>query len=336
MTFDEYSEKIKLLSGLLRFPIGEFFDLEFSPHAEEYLDVITFYDTTLQNYALYGIVPAFIYFNNYTSRNAKAGILNGNYLISMNKGLIFWLIKSFKDEPRIDEIDIPLFNRLRPHLDVPISKLMYQMSVHFTFYHEMAHLIQQSDIIGLNLEEIPIENAEYDETKHLLELDADEFSSLCLGSHALQYLQKLFGEGGKPVLEALLIILNVPIILYVLSFYTNGKDFYLREMSHPHPAIRLMLITLTIVHYCNQSLSIKKREFQIDYKFVIQQALEMAQYMETEFMSTKRVETLIKVLRENLEDILKYVDYFNGLKEGNESLAVYKWNQVAVNKDEEE
>lgn len=336
MTKEEYLERIEHLSELLGFPISEFFDLQFSPYADEYLEVLKFYEETLSNHSIYGIEPAFIYFNNFISRNAKAGLINGTYLISMNMGLIFWLIKNFRDEENIDLVQVPLFTVLKPHLDVSISKLMYQTTVHFTFYHEMSHLIQESEFLNLYLDEIPREVEEYSDEQHLLELDADEFSSLCLGSHTLQYHKKLFGEGGKPVLEALLITMCAPIIRYVLSFHANNESLYFHEKSHPHPAIRIMLITLTIVEYCNQSLVVENRDFVIDHKFVIEQALRISKQIEEEIYHENKVENLIQALRTNLNDILEYVAYFNHLKEGNTSLSVYKWNQNALNIDIEQ
>jgi hypothetical protein len=180
------------------------------------------------------------------------------------------------------------------------------------------------------LDEVP-QPIEYKRRKHLLEIDADEFSSLCLGTHVLQYAQKLFPKTlNQEILEGLLIFCLVPVFVYMTSFGGGEGEIYFKDKSHPHPIIRVMLVTMTICHYINQSLNENGNEFSVDYNTVLNRILQVADEMEQKVFESPYVNDFIKTLKENLNEILDYVDYFDKLKIEDKTLAVYKWNQNVV------
>ncbi len=328
MTISEYNLKILEIEKELELPKNEFFDIEFCPERPEILDLFNFYITTLEQQSYYGISPCFIYINNYRIINARAGVIYGKGVITINCGLLFWLFSEFKNKLEIDTYKgIKLFELLKPRLDLPISKLMYQTGLHFTFYHEMAHLVQKSEQLTPFLDEKPQNNEEYSKERHLLELDADEFSSLCIGTHTMQYAEKLFNKSlNASVFEGIICLILIPIILYLISFSKYEDDIYFETNTHPHPSIRLINIALTITHYCNQSLKAKKYDFQIDQFRVITYALEIAHELDVEFYQLNRVEHFRKILSENRRKISKYIHSFVELKKNNDSLSVSKWN----------
>lgn len=328
MSIENYRSTLKEIQDRTQLPSSEFFDMEFSPHGEEFLEAFTFYMETLGDNSDYGITPAFMYFNNYINRNAKAGFLKDTYLITINKGTLHWLMDNFKLNNRIESSDIRLIGVTSKFIDTAPSNLMYQMCFHFTVYHELAHLIQKSTYLESHLDEVPKAN-DYSDRRHLLEIDADEFSSLCLGTHILQYAEKLFPTTlNQEILEGLLIFCLVPVFIYMISFGGGKEDIYFREKSHPHPIIRVMLVTMTICHYMDQSLVESGKQFSVNYNSVLNRVLQVAnEKMEQKVFESPNVDNFIQSLQGNHNEVLNYVEFFDILKNEDNTLAVYKWNQ---------
>lgn len=339
MTLKEYNTEILEIQKSLQLQSNDFFDCEFSPHKEEILEVFKFYNEALLNHAYYGIKPAYIYINNYTTINAFASYHRdkNKYSVSINIGTILWLIQTFKLNDCIThKSNIRLFQIIQPNIDTPINNLMYQTALHYTFYHEMAHLIQNSSYLELNLEEAPREDG-YTEKRHILELDADEFSSLCIGTHILQYVEKMFGARlNQPIMEGMLVLMCIPIILYLTSFNSFKGELYFEEKTHPHPVIRLFVIVLTVIQYCNQSLSKEDKEITIDHKEIIFRSLSISSEVERKCLMRDKISQFIVSLKNNTKQIIEYVHKFEELRKQDVSLSVNKWNvQVGLreNKD---
>lgn len=327
MSIDNYRRAIREIQERVGLPDSEFFDMEFSPHREEFLEAFNFYTETLARNLDYGIVPAYMYYNNFTSRNAKAGLVQDTYLITINMGTLHWLMDKFKLNDSIASSRIRLIDIVSNNIDTTPHNLMYQMCFHFTVYHELAHLIQKSPFLESHLEEAPKIN-EYSDRRHLLEIDADEFSSLCLGTHILQYAEKLFPLTlNQEILEGILTFCLVPVFIYMTSFKGGKGEMYFKERSHPHPITRVLLVTMTICHYINQSLAEKGKVFSVNYSVVLNRTLQVAGEMEQNVFNSPYVEDFIQTLRYNIQGILDYVDYFDGLKIEDNTLAVAKWNQ---------
>ena len=327
MSIDIYRRAIREIQERVGLPDSEFFDMEFSPHREEFLEAFNFYTETLTRHSNFGIVPAYMYYNNFTSRNAKAGFVADTFLITVNMGTLHWLMEKVKLNDSIASSKIRLIEVVSTYIDTTPHNLMYQMCFHFTVYHELAHLIQKSPFLESHLEEVPKKNA-YSDRRHLLEIDADEFSSLCLGTHIHQYAEKLFPLTlNQEILEGILTFCLVPIFIYMTSFEGGDGEMYFKERSHPHPIIRVMLATMTICDYINQSLDVKGKEYSVNYPRVLNRTLQVAGEMEQNVFNSPYVEDFIQTLRINIQGILDYVDYFDRLKNEDNTLAVAKWNQ---------
>ncbi|MFI0429213.1 hypothetical protein [Mariniflexile sp. HMF6888] len=330
MTLEEYKIKILEIQKALELNMCDFFDCEFSPQREEILEVFKFYNEALLNHSYYGIVPAYIYINNYTNVNAFATYYRDKqkYSVSINIGTIIWLIQTFKlNHCIVNNTNIRLFQIIEPNIDTSINNLMYQTALHYTFYHEMAHLIQNSTFLELNLEEIPRPDG-YLERKHVLELDADEFSALCLGTHLLQYVEKIFDNRlNKPIMEGMLVLMCIPIMLYLTSFNSFDYEIYFEENTHPHPVIRLFVIVLTVVQYCNESLEKEDKGFTVDHKEIIYRSLALSSQVETICFNRDKISQFIINLRDNTAGVIDYVHKFEELRKKDASLSVNKWNE---------
>lgn len=329
MTLENYREYIAEIINTVGLHRNLFSDLEGLDNELEFLNVFKFYRDTLKLNCDYGIEPAFLFFINSDTLNAKATRSpNDEFLLGINRGTINWLIDNFKSNHRlITDNNILLFNNLTPYLDTPINNLMYQAGCHFTFYHEMAHLIQKSDYLNLSMEENPQPVEIFDLNRHLLEIDADTYSALCLGTHIMQYSEKIFGKNpSKLVVESLIILFSIPIILYLLSFSGNSLELYYRESTHPHPAIRLTNFIMVLTHYCNNVLDGKNSGFTANQGDMFISAMEIAEKLQKPFFGN---ETVTIYRKEITESRLGVIEYLSVLVEGNKNLtttATHKWN----------
>lgn len=329
MTLEEYRESNNAIIQNVGISNELLCNLDSTHNRTEFLEVYKFYQETLEINVHYGIDPAHFFFVNSDTINARAGLSNnGTYLIGINRGTINWLIDNFKlNDSLILDADTILFDKLEPFTDTSINNLMYQAGCHFTFYHELAHLIQKSEYLELNMEENPLPIENFDINRHLLELDADTFSALCLGTHIMQYSENLFGEDvSKPLVEALIVLFSIPIILYLLSFTGNCHNLYFQETTHPHPAIRLTNFLMVLTHYCNGVLEGKDRGFTANQGDMFLNAIDIAEELQEEFFNNNTVSLYKQNIAANRPQVMQYLSELIELNESLETTSKHKWN----------
>jgi hypothetical protein len=294
------------------------FHYEDTPSENEFQMVYDFYMLTLKKFSVYGLVSPLIYFNNIRCVNALACKRKGYSIISFNSGTIIELIGQFNDFKF--ETESMIFDSF---LDTPVNELMKQSSLHFTFYHEMAHLIQDSDYIKSGIEELYLRDEVYDETRHLLEFDADQFSSLCLSSHICQYLKKYEQVDG--FVEHVISIAIAAMILYLMSFSGANEDLYFKERKHPHPAIRLSNIANVIINYVFED-QFKRVSHSTERTEILVKAGNIVQN------GTKSNIALnyIRILKNNHWEIKEFIEGFQLLNNSTQKLATDEWNKQAI------
>ena len=328
MNVEEYNNVLQEKSDALKIPLDYFFDIEFSPYVDEYLKFFEFYRDALDTHSYYGITPSFLFFANDNRVNARATFSGSYYIISINSGTLVWLIQNLQQNEDFKK-DVKLFEILAKGLDTEINNLMYQSACHYTFYHEMAHLVQKSKYIDSSLGENPKELKEFDFQRHVLEYDADVFSSLCIGAHIMQYVEKIFGANyGLIVLESVLALVSCSIIIYLLSFGANDEDMYFKDKTHPHPIVRLTYIVFTISSYCNQNLQAQKKTFKINEGEVFKKSLELSELIEAKIFDSSKIATYKKVASKERTKIIEYIKEIRTLSDHNQELAVNKWNAL--------
>lgn len=316
----EHNEIEKILLGFNDPNLPEIFHFEDTPSAIEFQKIYDFYSVTLKNFSDYGFAPALIYFNNRLDQNAFACKRGGYSIVSFNAGTIIHLNNTFntiKFETKNSHLD--------SFLDTNVNKLMYQFCLHFTLYHEMAHLVQNSSYLLRGLHELHKSNEKYDEQRHLLEFDADQFSSLCLGTHICDYLERIDPLDQNPELtEHVINIATAALIVYILSFNSANKAIYFDKFHHPHPSIRLSLIVQTLLDYTYDSRKsrpangMEKTKFVIDAGNIVQNGTK-----------SDIVISYVKILMSNYGEIKKYIDGFTLINNKKISLATDKWNEMA-------
>lgn len=315
-----HSELEKILIGFNDPLLPEIFHFEDTPSASEFQKIYDFYSDTLSNFSVYGFAPVLIYFNNRRNQNAFA-CKRGKYsIVSFNCGTIIHLIQTFNTIKFASKK-----SNLDSLLDSDVNKLMYQLCLHFTLYHEMAHLIQKSTYLSKGLKELHEADENYEELRHLLELDADQFSSLCLGSHICDYLERIDPLNQNSELEEhVLTIAIAALMVYILSFNSANEKIYYKKHHHPHPSIRLSLIAQTVIDYTYQARN--KRSINGTEKTkIIVQAGNIVQN------STKSdiVLNYVQIMVSNYENIEKYLKSFTLIGNKKTLLATDKWNEMA-------
>ncbi len=330
MTLEQYNAiQITTIADL---PItdADIFDLEGSPMLTEVLKSFDFYYTTLvSECAHYGIEHCYILISSDTSKNAAAGSVDEKYVISLNVGLVHWLISKFQLGTTISvNADLKALDKLNKKLDIGINEFYYQLASHFTFYHELGHLIQRSDFLNDSIHERPTNNqSDFILEKHILEYDADCYSSLCLANHTVDYYERLFKDDlDKEVIEALTILSGTVICQYLLTFVDDIEDLYYKERSHPHPAVRLLYSLMAFCTYLNDAWDKKGVDFHIETIFlnIFYEAINL----EADFLGTDNSSKLLDIINKERPALLRYITELHTKASNRKDLAVYKRNQT--------
>ncbi|MFC2080461.1 hypothetical protein ACFLRQ_03195 [Bacteroidota bacterium] len=327
-----YREVIKEVLIKTNIPKEDIFEFEDSPMYDVCKSYFEFYSEALDRNKDFGIDPSLLFFNNYRTINASAGLYNGYYIIQFNIGIIEFLVRIFKNNSALligtenDE-----FIEFEKILDVPINELMYQNTIHFTFYHELGHLVQKSKLLENPLCEFLNSKNEYSELRHSLELDADKFSAICIGTHVFQYLERVFGDDlSSENAEKTLVLICSSALFYILSFSSNKNDMYYKEKSHPHPVIRISCIVFHIVSYVKQSLNQKGFKVELDRKQIINKCVHFSYKISSKKFNNCYIEDYVAILSNEADNISEYVKEFESIQKDDETLAVNKWNKRAI------
>ena len=165
---------------------------------------------------------------------------------------------------------------------------------------------------------------------HLLEFDADQFSSLCIGAHTLQYVKKIFGAKlTNEQLEKIIILICSSALFYILSFRTNKHDIYYKENTHPHPVIRITCIVFHIVGYIFHSLKGEGFNVEIDIKEMVNKCLDFANKLSVNKFKDYQIEDYKDIIGRDALDITAYLNEIRELEAQDKTLASYKWNLMA-------
>ncbi|MDB5231637.1 MAG: hypothetical protein JWN76_2442 [Chitinophagaceae bacterium] len=161
---------------------------------------------------------------------------------------------------RASLFDLPIlaeFRTLNSKLDTHMALLMYQLSMEFIYYHELAHLIQYSPLDDDCLTEhvIEVEKTDevyavsagkddpYDLIKHVKEFDADLHGGYFICLHLIQYWKKLDeSDRSQANLELLISLGTGAIFSYFILLLQKYPEMYYDASDHPHPLIRILYI----------------------------------------------------------------------------------------------
>lgn len=327
MTNKEYVNEIV---SETEFKIEEIFDYSNSPYLDNFSKVYEFYRKTLaSNSERFSLNKSYILYLDNRSVNAKACSSEKYNIICINSGLIIFLIQNILEKKEIDEILKLDYQNVYNFLDNPINILMYQVSLHFTFYHELGHLVQKSEILKSYIYERPIESKHFNLKRHKLELDADNFSSFSIGTHIHQYAFKIFGENlNSNQFESVLEIFCSSILLYFLSFESYKDEIYYEESTHPHPIIRILNVIITITNYCKNSPKLKEKGIEINRDKIYDLTIQNTIKIENQINGTSKARYFNQILIDNKTEIFAYYEKLLVYESTDFIRATDKWNET--------
>jgi hypothetical protein len=157
--------------------------------------------------------------------------------------------------PKLNGPGSALMKKLTPALkredgQLPEDFLLYQYATLFVYFHELAHLHQQSHMAGggaaplVSQERYHLGNQEpFDQEAHAMEIDADICAANIMSEYILQFWESFPAEHRTPDVFATLISMacaSIFVFFYVVS--GGWQDIYFMESDHPHPIIRISYV----------------------------------------------------------------------------------------------
>lgn len=278
---------------------------------------------------LYNIETNFFFYKNNVTLNASAYIKKENTLISINIGTINKLKNTFlENEELTEEIfgeSVQKLNQILNEKKTSVMEFMYYSSVIFLINHEIGHLIQNNGVEKY-LTESNKDDEEFNIENHIYEIDSDIFASMKLTQDIHQAWLKFDDEYKTLGFLCDLISLACSAIGIFKVFNHNAqKEIYYKEKSHPHVAIRYILIQENIVDYIshirNSKISEELKDSMMSNSLSIMETLN--KYHNDSFF-----DNFTKTCVENSKEISEYGMFLIDQITKNERCAYYKMKDL--------
>jgi len=240
----DYNEKTRALINAGHITATEVFYFEETPLENNCSELFQFCQDHLETANLqFQIRPVAFFFNSSRVIGARAIKREGFYSVSMNIGSVHELHHFFREHFQVKGYPID-DNAVLNSEDTPVQHMMYQISMFFLYFHELAHLIQMSDLAEFDLkEDLPFSapRQEYSLENHVREWDADLLAANYLCSYILDLWRQTGRLDGKGLELITIYVLTSLYCLFLKSEGTPTKLYY-AEYLHPHPIIRLSYV----------------------------------------------------------------------------------------------
>lgn len=266
----------------------------------------------------YQIQPARFMVRDAATVNALATKRYNYYVVGVNMGTLTGLHQFFVHRGEIfDAPALAEYVALEGKLDVTLDILLYQTATQFTYYHELAHLIQFSPLPGAGCADGAAHDVQetqeayavgagkddpYDLEKHLKEFDADLHGAHFICLHLLEYWKKLKEADRTPAnLELLLALGTASVFTYFIFLLGKYPEMYYDASDHPHPLIRILYIIDMFIKTAQENMPVG---VVIRSETVLQRAFRITQPMftfEGGEDQVKKYADLFGVEKENIE-----------------------------------
>lgn len=249
----EYQEAIRSAVGLGVFNTEDIFIYEDMPNEHLYEELYRFCLNNLEIQSEDGYLSAsvFAYYNSF-SINARAGIKNQHNVILVNIGLMRSCFEKFYSNEALHDYTMNKWRTIINSLNTPLNHLTFQISTHFTYYHELAHLFQlRGNGSEAGFHERSIDGT-YNIINHQLEINADTYATISIATQIQQYLQQCFPQINQNIVEKVIIITGSCLLEYIINF-TDSFEIYYAEETHPHPIIRMLNVVMSLVDHLSKN-----------------------------------------------------------------------------------
>jgi len=330
MNYDhEIQNSIK--NNLLKY--ADIFDFRNTPSEDLFNNYYMFCRESLDiNSAKYNINPNVFAFKNGFNSNAEAKrTVDNAFGIFVNLGLLGYCAENFQNNTTLDKYCEQNFPHLVEKFDIKPSALAFQITTQFSYYHELAHLIQFSKKAeNFALQERNVDCNEYHEIRHILEINADTYASVSIVTHIVQYIDKCFGKNPEQKLvEDTILLLSSCLLNYITSFYDDLAKIYFKMYCHPHPVFRLFNVMMNIGYHVNEGIYAEHENINIDTKELTKRMLELYKNLEESKVFKTNLNEALDAAAGVKDEIVQYLgdliefkttEYFNAMDKWNEHI----------------
>jgi hypothetical protein len=312
MSVQNYETNKRELVDQAGLPEMVIFDYEFSPYADLFDHFFEFCrENLLIHEQQYEIAPArFFYENERVEVNACAMTYPGYSLMLMTAAMqvqfydhFYRNNDCFDRDPVLGERYGAIFNEADPP-----GYIMYQISTQFTYYHELAHLIQRSALLPTRLnEKYGVAAANYEEYKHIIEFDADCHAANMMIFQILQYIERHPQLADSQEAIQHLISLYAATIFIYFTFLDGGGPVYYRAGDHPHPVIRIIYITNLIVEAARMNLG----QMDLDRIGIVQNTFDMSERFYAANNMANPIERFENIFENEYDEIAEYIIFLS-------------------------
>ena len=249
----------------------------------------------------------------------------------INLGLMKNCLENYLENEKLNEFVENNFPDHIKQFDNPISYLAFQITTQFTYYHELAHLFQFSKRKNeIELQERKTNDVEFDIIKHKLEINADTYSSIAIATHLQQYIDKIFGDKiNHDIATDTIKILGSCLLNYIINF-SDKKEIYFNQYSHPHPFLRLLNIILNISNHIESMPNLKEQKIIINGKEIFKNIIDFYQELEDNGVFQTKFSDLVYQNANFQRDIVNYLSELLNFDNTNYEDAMDVWNKHII------
>ncbi|WP_337045430.1 hypothetical protein [Emticicia sp. 17c] len=261
-SFENNVMKLMPKTSLLQ-TFGQVFDFRGDADEEKFDFFYRYCQSHLDEYSkIYNFHPAYLYIaqNEYFNSVAQPK----TNVIAISKEVIkqlknfFWDNLDFEnDQSLINFRDINKW--LLAECNKSLNQFVFEFASFFSYYHELAHLMQEAEYKALgnttSLNEYGYTNSNFNVEHHLREIDSDFFAANQVAYHVLSLYEDakiFFNEVENEILYNIIMLSMASIFAYRIRHFRGLEDIYYYERSHPHSAIRIIIISKVFLSFLSK------------------------------------------------------------------------------------
>jgi hypothetical protein len=281
-------------------PLAELFD-RFYKFAQDNLD---------HHCEEYDIKPSTFFYKNDTTINAAAGRIKDHSIIFINNGTMETMYNFLYLNNNAFFQD----RYLKTHyadflpLNTPPGYIMYQVTMQFTYYHELAHVIQKSPQLTSFITEAygaAGMGGGYQYEQHLREFDADLHAAQMNYLHIHEFWERLTLINQTSENLGKLVSLTLSGMLFYFGFLGGfTTPLYFEASDHPHPLIRVTYIIDIFLERAKQLMP----GVQLDSGLILREAFNVTERICRVNGHANIVEGFAETLAKSYPEIEAYVN----------------------------
>lgn len=297
--------------------------------SNELQTMFNFFQGYLESGMSFSMSKSYFFYGTDLGIGGGAKTFNGHHFIRINIDTHEKLNEIFIENENLFEKED--FERLRfidNYSNTRLKVLMKSICINFTYYHELAHCIQDSELLVTGMAE-EHDSKKYSFEKHVLEYDADIFGALSICTSVFQYFENYYEKKTKEILEELIAILLSAILVRIFMSPNIKMEFYLKQESHPHWIIRMVNIIAIMINHIQNIVNMKYKGVVLNKVLIAQKSNTYSKLLGKELVPYFNNTDIEKILKEEIIAISKYSNELLIACSELPNSAYLKWNERA-------